>query len=1344
MQRLTGIVVILLSALFMVYASESEVITYSDSWGEPGFSIIDQNRSNLIVNFSINKFELAEIQIDGGHAKAVHLPNVYLPNNEGAPDLPGMGRYIAVPQGANVSVRVLASRLDTLKEIEIAPAPRIPLETDTGPPQYIRDTNIYSRNSFYPEHPVLLSDLTQIRGVDAAILGVTPFQYNPVSKELVVYRDIKIEVSFEGGNGHFGEDRLRSRWWDPILSDVLLNYKSLPQMDYNYTPKSGSRQVQDVEYLIIVPDDPDFLAWADSIKAFRTLQGITTGIVTIPEVGGNSINAIESYVDNAYATWNPAPAAILLIGDYGTSGNTITSPPYSNCVSDNMYADVNGDHLADIIFARITAQNVTHLEEMVRKVLDYERQPPTSPNFYDNPITAMGYQSDRWFQLCSEIVNGFWEYGLNKNPVRENSGYTNGQAPSSWSSNTNTNLIIDHFGPNGLGYIPATPSHLTDWDANAHSINNDINSGAFMIVHRDHGGETGWSSPSYSNSDLSGLHNNDLIFVFSVNCLTGKFNWSGECFAEAFHRYPQRALGIIAATEVSYSFVNDTYLWGMMDNMWPQFMPTYGTNPPSRGILPAFANVAGKYFLQQSNWPYNPSSKEITYYLFHHHGDAFTTVYSEIPQNLAVSHSNVLFAGQTSFTVTADQDALISLTVDGEIIGVEVGTGAPVTITIPSQTPGDDMVVTVTKQNYYRYSHPVQVIAATGPYLYCLNPVVNDVNLNGNGIAECGETTELNLHLTNLGVETATNVLATLSTSSPYISVLDDTTAIGSVDAADTINAGTFTVEIDPATPHLHCCTFTLHLEADSAGIPGGYNWDQTISIDIREGAHIDISQNQFPITFPANTFLNFEYLEPLTIKNTGPDTLYINDIAADIPQFWTNPSSLTIPPGAQQEFDVVFRPDSTMTYNGTLSIENSDPMKFNQTFTATGIGVNAPDISTPDSIRIVVGITDSATAIATIENVGLGDLTFDAQIAGWSSTDLLEGAGGSDTYGHMWIDSDDPSGPIFEWVDIASSENLITLSGNNSISDPIVLGFQFPFYGVNCSFMRVCTNGWLSFTTFSVAYNNVHLPDPMAPRAMIAPLWDDLDFRTDSKAYFKNLGNKAAVLFEDVYRTTGEGPYTFEVILYDNENIKIQYLSLQNLVDDYTVGIQNHAADDGLTIAYNESYLHDNLAILISVHSWVQVSPLSGVIPAQSSTDLTLTFKTQQFPLGDFWAGLQIESNDPDEKVDIIPIHMIVSDITEIGGEAGLQPEKFRLYQNYPNPFNPTTTIEFDVPHTEFVTLKIFNILGEEVSALVSKRLAAGNYKYEWDSSKLASGVYLYRLEAGDYVASKKMVLMK
>jgi hypothetical protein len=85
-----------------------------------------------------------------------------------------------------------------------------------------------------------------------------------------------------------------------------------------------------------------------------------------------------------------------------------------------------------------------------------------------------------------------------------------------------------------------------------------------------------------------------------------------------------------------------------------------------------------------------------------------------------------------------------------------------------------------------------------------------------------------------------------------------------------------------------------------------------------------------------------------------------------------------------------------------------------------------------------------------------------------------------------------------------------------------------------------------------------------------------------------------------------------------------------------------------------------------------------------------------------------------------------------------------FRLEQNYPNPFNPTTTIEFSIPKSEFVTVKIYNTLAQEVATVVSERLPPGRYKYEWDASGLASGVYLCKLQSRDYRYVRKMVFLR
>ena len=88
--------------------------------------------------------------------------------------------------------------------------------------------------------------------------------------------------------------------------------------------------------------------------------------------------------------------------------------------------------------------------------------------------------------------------------------------------------------------------------------------------------------------------------------------------------------------------------------------------------------------------------------------------------------------------------------------------------------------------------------------------------------------------------------------------------------------------------------------------------------------------------------------------------------------------------------------------------------------------------------------------------------------------------------------------------------------------------------------------------------------------------------------------------------------------------------------------------------------------------------------------------------------------------------------------------PKVFALRQNYPNPFNPVTNIEFDLPKSEFVRLIVFNSIGQEVKTLVNETKPAGSYKVDFDASELPSGAYFYRITAGDFVQTNKMILVK
>ena len=122
----------------------------------------------------------------------------------------------------------------------------------------------------------------------------------------------------------------------------------------------------------------------------------------------------------------------------------------------------------------------------------------------------------------------------------------------------------------------------------------------------------------------------------------------------------------------------------------------------------------------------------------------------------------------------------------------------------------------------------------------------------------------------------------------------------------------------------------------------------------------------------------------------------------------------------------------------------------------------------------------------------------------------------------------------------------------------------------------------------------------------------------------------------------------------------------------------------------------------------------------------------------------LNVVCSFPDENNPIA-----VNTVTASANDDVMLPVEFALFQNYPNPFNPSTQISFDIPKSEFITLRIFNLLGQDVKTLTSKIMNPGRYTFEWDAKDLlnndvASGVYFYELRGESFISRKKMLLIR
>lgn len=792
-KHFTGMVALLVLVMSTCMAM-AQTFTYPVK-GAQGFQLTEKTRDGLRISYNLGEFTMSQVEAKGEAMSEISIKGIVLPNVAGSPNLPTESRMMAIPQGAHASLEVVHADRQVLHNVEIAPALRIQAESETPETDYKKDPRVYSKNAFYPEHPFVM-DKAYIRGVDAVTVAITPFQYNPVTKELAVYTNIELAVRFEGGNGHFGEDRLRSPYWDPILAAELMNYDQLPKIDYEARMQHWLRDEEEgAEYLIITPNNDAWAEYANQLKDYRTRQGIITKVYRLDEMPATNTAAMKTWFHNAYHNWEIPPVAVCLLGDHnsnmaqGIPAET-TYHPYSDvCITDNFYADAEGnDNLPDMVFSRLVAQNANELPVFVGKQIEYEyTNPNMEESFYASSVTALGWQTERWFQLCSEVFGGYMRnHGYNTNRI--NCIY-NGSPGNIWSSAQNTSLVASYFGPNGMNYIPAEPSELGGWTGGSpDQVVQAVNNGTFWVQHRDHGLAEGWGEPAVRNTHIDQMNNvGKLPFVMSINCETGKFNYTGSngnCFTEKWLRRTYNgqnagAVGLLSPTEVSYSFVNDAYVWGVYDLFDGDFMPDYGPYAANTGNwMPAFGNVAGKYFLHQSSWPYNEESKDITYTMFTAHCDAFLRVYTQVPQVMDITHPEVVLVSMDEINVTAPEGCTISLVKEGdeggwEILAVATATGETQTIQFEQQVPPTIIHIVATGQNYLRYEGTMEVIPDAGPYIVYSDKTINDEN--GNGQLDFGETVNLDITLKNVGADPMDAFEAVLESTSEYITILNGT-----------------------------------------------------------------------------------------------------------------------------------------------------------------------------------------------------------------------------------------------------------------------------------------------------------------------------------------------------------------------------------------------------------------------------------------------------------------------------------------------------------------------------------------------------------------------------------------
>ncbi len=411
---------------------------------------------------------------------------------------------------------------------------------------------------------------------------------------------------------------------------------------------------------------------------------------------------------------------------------------------------------------------------------------------------------------------------------------------------------------------------------------------------------------------------------------------------------------------------------------------------------------------------------------------------------------------------------------------------------------------------------------------------------------------------------------------------------------------------------------------------------------------------------------------------------------------------------------------------NGDAMVESSPTLAWN----STGSGSYRLKISTDDvnfDNTIVYSSTVSGTS-AIIPPLVKNQIYYwkvaDASTDNWSDTwSFKTSMINSSSYNvnpaaYNWIDISSTGTAITAWSNIDSSGKTITHVSNISVKDDgfstnkIPIGFSFDFYGKKFDSLYVGANGLVSFSNQKIngAFNGefgsnalgcfdpAYFPpeNKVFPNAM-AVAYDDFDLdNTDGygggKVVYKAAADKFVLSWINIgsFQSAGDTTNSFQLVLNKADN---------SIVMNYkNFGVT--ATRNNIKSAIQKE---DTLAV-----SWVAEGvPAAHIITNGSSV-------------------------------------MYTKNLTSIGTDVNKQTRTFVLSQNYPNPFNPSTVINYTLQQSAHVALKVYDLLGHEVVSLVDEQKPAGEYFVKFNATNLSSGIYFYRLSAGNFSEMKKMILIK
>ncbi len=1296
----------------------------------------------------------------------------------GQPELPVLRKLVRLPEQSDWHWEIVNSDFVELSDYTLSPHQEGTVETPEGSydPDVVFDETSYLMDRWFPTEPVELGSPIIMRDFRLGRLELRPIQYNPARKLLRVYRNLTVQIIFEGRgeNPILNPRTQKSRVFSRLVTANVINPEAF-SLDENDEVLGG--------YLFITPPSFQSNQWLTDLVEWKQRKGFPCTFVST-SVTGSSASQIKNYIQNLYNTSPIPPDYLVLVGD-ADQGMPTHYYPNTGDASDLPYTLLEGtDYFPDMLAGRLSVDSQTDLSVVCAKILNYEANPYTSdPSWFTRGLMVYDYSGSLSCKNTKERCR---------------------------------DLMLEH------GYTTVEQVTNPPHYSGASYINPIINNGVTFVNYRGYGSYSCWSPPTYYTSNIQSLYNNyKLPVITSIVCGGGNFvsSSSDPCFGEGWIRY-----GSVLSPKGAVSFMGPTSLY--THTKWNNCIDAgiyQGIFEEGIGDF-ASALLRGKmelyYGMPNNQGPGGTtSSVECYFYIYNILGDPGLEMWTGVPATLSVTHPTSLPQGVNSFDLTV----LTGVTpIEGALVCVRRAendyqntawtdeTGS-VLMDLGDATAGS-YYVTVTGHNLHTYMGQLtisQEAVALGIENYTVDDdMIGESSGDGDGQFNPGETIELIVTLSNNGSsQTATGVTGTVSSSDPYLTITQSSlTGPNAAPGATSLLSDDFNLILSPEAPHSHIVQVTLEASCSQG------SWTNLINL---------------PVVAPLAEALEYTIENSTGVLNPGE----IADVTVTLLNSGGDP--------LQNCSGTLISPDARLTVTDNYGQwDNITPgnscVNGSNMFTLTA----APDCPPGWTVPLQLIVNANSYADTVIVNFTVGEVT-DEDPAGpdaygyrcFDSRDLMYAQ--APTYD--WIEASTQPGQTTLNLPDYSSEDDKSLS----LQLPFDFRYYGEDYDsiTVCSNGWISMRDRDNYINFR-NWNIPGAQGP--PAMIAAFWDDlRMDYSGSSIHYWYDSANHRVVIeWKHLKTAYGYGYNTFEIILYDpayyptstgDGEIVFQYQQFRNYdsSENYcTIGIENWQQSDGVKVTYANYYtagsavLDDGVALKFTtdidylstapdveiqltpygtpiqipssggsfdyniaatnneptsqgITVWCDVTLPNGVAYGPVLGPVTVTLgsgvsinrdRTQAVPSNaptgvyqyNAYAGAYPNSIWDSDNFTFTKLadgyRDIVNDWINDGepfdNEALAQdqglPDQFSLIGASPNPFNQETKISFTIPEKNQVRLCIYDVRGRKVAVLVDGYREAGMHEVIWNAANLSAGLYFVRFEARGFTAVQKMAYIK